>query len=71
MSTETTQAPRAKIRVGADDLRAMVAGIFAARGVQEADAAAVAGTLVWANLRGIDSHGVSRVPRYPRAVRQG
>jgi LDH2 family malate/lactate/ureidoglycolate dehydrogenase len=24
----------------------------------------VAGALVWANLRGIDSHGVSRVPRY-------
>jgi LDH2 family malate/lactate/ureidoglycolate dehydrogenase len=64
MSTETTQVPKAKIRIGADDLRAMVAGIFAARGVREADAAAVADTLVWANLRGIDSHGVSRVPRY-------
>ncbi len=64
MSTETTQVPKAKIRVGADDLRAMVAGIFAARGVREADAAAVADTLVWANLRGVDSHGVSRVPRY-------
>src|SRR5207245_3894968 len=64
MSTETTQVPKAKIRVGADDLRALVAGIFAAWGVKEADAAAVADTLVWANLRGIDSHGVSRVPRY-------
>jgi LDH2 family malate/lactate/ureidoglycolate dehydrogenase len=64
MSTETTQAPKAKIRIGADDLRAMVAGIFAARGTAEADAAAVADALVWANLRGVDSHGVSRVPRY-------
>src|SRR5258708_16664723 len=42
----------------------MVAGIFQARGVAEPDAAAVADTLVWANLRGIDSHGVSRLPRY-------
>jgi len=42
----------------------MTAGIFQARGVSEADAAAVADALVWANLRGVDSHGVSRVPRY-------
>ena len=64
MPTETAPAKAAKIRVGADDLRAMVAGIFAARGVPEADAADVADALVWANLRGVDSHGVSRVPRY-------
>ena len=51
-----------KVRVKADDLRALVTGIFAARGTT--DAAAVADALVWANLRGIDSHGVSRVPRY-------
>ena len=51
-----------KVRVRPDDLRALVAGIFAARGTT--DAAAVADALVWANLRGIDSHGVSRVPRY-------
>jgi LDH2 family malate/lactate/ureidoglycolate dehydrogenase len=42
----------------------VVSGIFAARGVRESDARAVADALVWANLRGIDSHGVSRVPRY-------
>jgi len=53
-----------KVRVGAEDLRALVTGIFAARGMREPDAGAVAGALVWANLRGIDSHGVSRVPRY-------
>ncbi len=69
MSTETTSteaAPtrKAKVLLGADDLRALVAGIFQARGVSEPDAAAVADALVWANLRGIDSHGVSRVPRY-------
>jgi LDH2 family malate/lactate/ureidoglycolate dehydrogenase len=65
MSTET-QAPAraAKVLVRADDLRALVAGVFRARGTREAEAAAVADALVWANLRGIDSHGVSRVPRY-------
>ena len=69
MPTETapanTGAARpAKVRFRADDLRALVAGIFAARGVGQAGASAVADALVWANLRGIDSHGVSRVPRY-------
>jgi LDH2 family malate/lactate/ureidoglycolate dehydrogenase len=65
MSTET-QAPTraAKVLVRADDLRTLVAGVFRARGTREAEAAAVADALVWANLRGIDSHGVSRVPRY-------
>ena len=62
MPTET--ASSSKVRVAAGDLRALVGGIFAARGVRSPDAAAVAGALVWANLRGIDSHGVSRVPRY-------
>jgi LDH2 family malate/lactate/ureidoglycolate dehydrogenase len=71
MSSETSQSTAApvptrpaKVLVGADDLRALVAGIFQARGTSEAGAAAVADSLVWANLRGIDSHGVSRVPRY-------
>jgi LDH2 family malate/lactate/ureidoglycolate dehydrogenase len=64
MSAETVPARGAKVRLDADDLRAVVAGIFQARGVGEADAALVADALVWANLHGIDSHGVSRVPRY-------
>src|SRR6201995_3086494 len=38
--------------------------LFTARGLRPADATTVADVLVWANLRGVDSHGVSRVPRY-------
>jgi LDH2 family malate/lactate/ureidoglycolate dehydrogenase len=61
----STQPPKpAKVTVAADDLRALVEGIFRARGARPADAATVADALVWANLRGVDSHGVSRVPRY-------
>jgi LDH2 family malate/lactate/ureidoglycolate dehydrogenase len=62
--SEVAAAKPAKVTVGAEDLRALVAGIFAARGVGAADSDAVADALVWANLRGVDSHGVSRVPRY-------
>jgi LDH2 family malate/lactate/ureidoglycolate dehydrogenase len=52
------------VTVSADDLRALVRGIFQAKGATAADSATVADALVWANLRGVDSHGVSRVPRY-------
>jgi LDH2 family malate/lactate/ureidoglycolate dehydrogenase len=48
-----------------------VAGIFAARGTSETDAATVADALVWASLRGIDSHGVSRTPRYVELFDKG
>jgi LDH2 family malate/lactate/ureidoglycolate dehydrogenase len=57
-------AKPAKVLVGAAELKSLVAGIFAARGARPDDAAAVADVLVWANLRGVDSHGVSRMPRY-------
>jgi len=65
MSSETPAPSKAaKVLVGADDLKAMVTDVFQARGARAADAAAVADALVWANLRGVDSHGVSRVARY-------
>jgi len=70
MSTDTpvpatpTPPKGAKVLVSADDLRGLVARVFQARGASAADAGRVADALVWANLRGIDSHGVSRVPRY-------
>jgi LDH2 family malate/lactate/ureidoglycolate dehydrogenase len=54
----------AKVTVSAADLRALVSGIFQAKGSTQGQAATIADALVWANLRGIDSHGVSRVPRY-------
>jgi LDH2 family malate/lactate/ureidoglycolate dehydrogenase len=71
--SDQAQAPAkpAKVLVTADDLKALVAGIFTARGASDADAATVADALVWANLRGIDSHGVSRVPRYTELFDKG
>src|SRR5579872_221492 len=62
--SEVAAAKPAKVVVSAEDLRGLVAGIFTARGARAADSDAVAEALVWANLRGVDSHGVSRVPRY-------
>jgi LDH2 family malate/lactate/ureidoglycolate dehydrogenase len=45
-------------------LRTLVSDVFVAAGTSREHADTVADVLVWANLRGVDSHGVSRVPRY-------
>ena len=58
-------------RVQAEALESFTAEIFAAAGTPAADAAIVAEVLVWANLRGIDSHGVLRVPGYVGRIASG
>lgn len=63
--------PNAPVVVGADALRRFVSAIFERKGLPEAGAATVADALVWANLRGVDSHGVSRVPRYLEMIEAG
>jgi ureidoglycolate dehydrogenase (NAD+) len=45
-------------------LRTLAVDIFAAAGVKMADAELWADVLIWANLRGVDSHGVLRIPEY-------
>lgn len=58
-------------RVQWQPLQAFVAQVFAGLGMPEVDAAMEAEVLVWANLRGIDSHGVQRVEEYARRVDEG
>lgn len=57
--------------VAADDARNFVAALFAKAGVPAADAAAVARCLVEADLRGVVSHGVGRVPIYLHRIALG
>jgi LDH2 family malate/lactate/ureidoglycolate dehydrogenase len=45
--------------------------MFLSAGMREADAALIAGGLVKANLRGVDSHGVSRIPMYLERLSRG
>lgn len=54
-----------------EDLAAYARAMFISAGLREADAALVAGDLVKANLRGVDSHGVSRIPMYLERLRRG
>ena len=59
------------VRVAAQDLRQFVAALFAQAGMSAVHAATVAEALVWANLRGVDTHGIARVPRYLEFIQTG
>jgi LDH2 family malate/lactate/ureidoglycolate dehydrogenase len=63
-------APSAR-RVAPAALRALVAALFEHAGMPASGAATVADALLWANLRGVDTHGVSRVPRYLEFIANG
>lgn len=61
----------ADIRVGWKRLQSFTAAVFEWAGLPDGDAAIEAEVLVWANLRGVDSHGVQRVAGYVRSVEAG
>jgi LDH2 family malate/lactate/ureidoglycolate dehydrogenase len=50
--------------ISSADLQRFASALFAAAGVAQAMAEEWARSLVWANLRGVDSHGVLRIPGY-------
>jgi ureidoglycolate dehydrogenase (NAD+) len=52
-------------------LRRFTRDVFVAAGLSDAHAAIVADVLVWADLRGVDSHGVTRIPMYVRLLDAG
>jgi ureidoglycolate dehydrogenase (NAD+) len=60
-----------EVRIGQEALTRFVTAIFRAKQMRPEDAAQVAEVLVWADLRGIDSHGVVRVPRYLNFIKRG
>lgn len=60
-----------EVRVNARDLARFAAELFKRGGLSDEDARVVAEDLVEANLRGVDSHGVSRIPAYLERIRRG
>src|SRR4051794_3407615 len=62
-STDTEPRP-----IPAADLRAFCAAVFVATGVPAEQAAVIATNLVDADLRGVESHGVVRLPIYARRL---
>jgi ureidoglycolate dehydrogenase (NAD+) len=59
------------VHVHHDQLSTFVAAIFEAHGMSALDSETVAGVLVWASLRAVDSHGVTRIPSYLDYIRSG
>ena len=57
--------------VTADALHRFARDVFVRVGMSAEHATTVAGALVWANLRGVDSHGVTRIPRYVELIERG
>ena len=57
--------------VSHEKLTAFASGCLRSLGLTAADAQLVADTLVAANLRGVDSHGVVRLPHYATRLRNG
>ncbi|BEL02448.1 Ldh family oxidoreductase [Actinoplanes sichuanensis] len=63
--------PQPKVLVPADQLGAFTTALFTAAGVASGHAATISAVLTWAGLRGVDSHGTSRVPRYLELLDSG
>src|ERR1700733_11071493 len=59
------------IVVGHEELARFIGDALKAAGASAADAAAVADGLIWANLRGVDGHGVSRLSSYLAMIKRG
>jgi len=62
---------RRNIVIGHEELSRFIGDALKAKGASAADAAVVAEGLVWANLRGVDGHGVSRLPLYLKMIERG
>ena len=60
-----------RVYVAADAADAFVRALLAAHNVSPEDAAIIAGCLVSADLRGVDTHGICRLPGYLDRVRKG
>ena len=59
------------IRVDHAELHRFFVAVFVAKGMRAAEAETLAEMLVWANLRGVDSHGAMRVPDYLSQIKKG
>ena len=57
--------------IKADSLSSFASALFEKVGVGNREARIVSQSLIGANLRGYDSHGVMRIPFYVAAIRDG
>lgn len=65
------QTPAPKKYVTSTNAQAFVESILVGNGVSRENATIIASCLVLADLRGVDTHGVNRIPSYMERIRQG
>jgi ureidoglycolate dehydrogenase (NAD+) len=69
--TDTPTPKPGKVRVPAEDLRTFSAALLEKGGLSAEHARTTADVFVWAALRGVDSHGIARVPAYLELLAKG
>ncbi|WP_406327454.1 Ldh family oxidoreductase [Streptomyces sp. NBC_00203] len=69
--TDTPTPKPGKVLVPAEDLRTFAAALLEKGGLSPEHAATTADVFVWAALRGVDSHGIARVPAYLELLAKG
>ncbi|MEV6162134.1 Ldh family oxidoreductase [Streptomyces sp. NPDC052052] len=69
--TDTATPKPGKVRVPAGELRAFAAALLEKGGLGPEHARTTADVFVWAALRGVDSHGIARVPAYLELLAKG
>jgi ureidoglycolate dehydrogenase (NAD+) len=62
---------KSEVRVAWQTLREFAKEVFVRVGMPPRDAETEAAVLIWANLRGVDSHGVLQIPSYVQEVNNG
>lgn len=68
---EPSASPEKHILVDAQAAQTFVEGVLMGNGVSQTNAAIIASCLVQADLRGVDTHGINRIPSYMARVHQG
>ena len=71
MATNPESGESQKPLVQASEARRFVEAVLTANNVPPANAAIIARCLVAADLRGVDTHGINRIPSYMERIRQG
>ncbi|MEU0227316.1 Ldh family oxidoreductase [Streptomyces sp. NPDC006284] len=69
--TDTPTPKPGKVRVAADDLRTFAAALLEKGGLSPEHAHTTADVFIWAALRGVESHGIARVPAYLELLAKG
>ncbi|KAJ9656574.1 hypothetical protein H2201_008507 [Coniosporium apollinis] len=70
-ATAETQNNKSIVRVNASDATSFVESVLVGNGVSPSNASIVAKRLVAADLRGVDTHGINRIPSYISRIRHG